>query len=156
MSDTDTTETDDSTAVVRSDSGITEAIAALKAGKSAMYSSIKGTSFEARKSVLNAVMGSVAIAENLGKTIDIQDIIVQKVEMLNERSGELEPQPRILLIDKSGTAYHAISAVLFRDIQNVLAILGDPSEWKAPLKASVVKRGTGTRQFFTMELVGEK
>lgn len=122
-------------------------------GGGIIYQSIKSTTFEARKAVLASVMGSLPIADNLNKEIALKDVVVQIVEMVNEQTGLFEKQPRVILIDEKGVAYHAISSVLARDLDNMLQLLGEPSGWPAPQKVSVAREGTGNRKFFVLKLV---
>jgi len=143
-------------ATIDNSNSIDGAIAQLKNGTTPMYSSIKGDNEESRLTVLDAVMGSLPIAEHLGKTISLANVIVQPVEMADEATGELNTQPRVILIDTDGTAYHAITKVLFRDIQNVIAIVGEPHEWSNPMQVQVVKEGNGARKFFTLKRVTAK
>jgi hypothetical protein len=139
-------------AVIETDEGVSAAIAQLKSGNTSFYSSIKGDGYETRNTVLKAVMSSKPIADNLGKVIKLQNVIVQQVEMVDEKTGVLKGQPRVILIDDKGEAFHAISGVLFRDIQTTLGILGEPDTWPVPLPLKVVQEGTGTRKFFTVAL----
>lgn len=135
------------------DNDVADAIAQLQEGRTALYSSIKGDDQGTRRTVLKAVMSSKAIADNLDKPFKLNHVIVQPTEMLNESTGVYETQPRVILLDEKGTAYHAISKVIFRDIENILAILGEPTSWDGPLDVKVVREGSGNRKFFRLELV---
>lgn len=142
--------------IVAYDNSIGDAIEQLKSGVAPMFSSIEAKTEDDKLSIFDAVMGSLPLAEHLGTVIDVQNIIVQPVEMADETTGEFSTQPRVILITDKGVAYHAISKVLFRDIQNVLGIIGHPREWSKPLSIQVVREGTGTRKFFTLKRAAKK
>lgn len=117
-----------------------------------VVSSFQGDDFETKLTVLSAVDNSKPISENLNKKIMVRNIIIQSVEMLDEQTKQMKAQPRIVFVEEDGTAYHAISGVLLRDVENWFGILGHPSSWPAPLPIKVVQAGTGTRKFFTANL----
>lgn len=141
-------------ATIESDEGVKTAIRQMQRGDTSFYSSIVGDDFETRAAVLEAVMSSESLADNLGATIDLANVIVQQIEMPDTQTGELRPVPRVLLIDASGRAFHAISGPVFRDVQNIIGILGQPSSWPKPLSIRVVQEGAGTRRYFTVKLGG--
>lgn len=112
------------------------------------YSSMKGDDFESKLEVLAHMTDSEKIEDHLNKTLQITNIIVQAIEMLDEESGELKPQPRITLIDADGKAYSGISAPLYRDVKGWINALGEPSTWKKPLPVKISKEGVGNRRYF--------
>lgn len=114
-----------------------------------IFHTFAGADFATKVQVLDAMTNSVPVADNIGTVINLANVVVQPVEMVNERTGQPESQPRIILIDADGKAYHAISGGLFRSLQNIFGVLGKPETWNAPLPIAVdrVKGGKGT--FFT-------
>jgi hypothetical protein len=149
----DAVNTTSGTEVVKAgdDSAVQDAIDAIRSGQALAYSSITGTDYAAKLSILTAVTDSEPFADNLGKTIQLKDIIIQVIPMTDEQTGEVVDQPRILLLDDEGTAYHAISSALLRSLNNIIGIMGEPSTWEAPVPATLVKAGQGTRQYYTLK-----
>lgn len=132
---------------------LAEKISDLQAGGTGgILSTITGTDFESKLAVLSAVNNSLPISEHLNKKIMVKNIIVQPIVMENETTKKMEAQPRVIFVQEDGTAFHAISNVLFRDVNDWFGILGHPSEWAAPLPIVVKQEGTGTRKFFTAKL----
>lgn len=121
-------------------------------GTGGILSTITGTDFESKLEVLGAMNNSKPLSENLGKKILVKNIIVQPIVMENETTKQMEAQPRVIFIEEDGKAFHAISNVLFRDVNDWFSILGHPSEWAAPLPIVVKQEGVGTRKFFTAKL----
>ena len=126
----------------------------MRGGSAGILSTIQGDGFEPKLAALAAMDNSEPISENLKKTIKVANVIVQPIVMKNEDTGAMEAQPRVILIEESGKAYHAISNVLFRCVQDWFALLGQPKDWPAgfTLPVQVYKEGTGNRQFFNAKL----
>ena len=127
-------------------------IANLEQGSMEMFSSIKADTFKGKLESLAAITSSTPISENLNKVIKLKHVVVQKVEMPEEKTGELKPQPRIILIDEAGKAYHAISNPLYRDVKNILMMAGHPNDWEFAVPVKIEQAGTGTRKYFTLKL----
>jgi hypothetical protein len=136
-------------------SGSTDVVSAIKGlnnPDSAFYTSIKGGSFADRKAIAAAVTSSQPIDEHLGETLSIINVIVLPVD-LADAQGEVNTQPRVILIDSSGVAYHATSVGLLSAIRNIFATLGEPDEWPEPLDLKVVQqKGNRGFKFFTINL----
>ena len=134
-------------------SNVEDAIAQLQQGRQALFSTVKQDTEAGRRNVLSAVMDAAPLRDSLGSTIKLANVIVQPVEMTNEQTGEVTTQPRVILINDKGEAFVGISAPVFRDVRNVLDILGMPDTWEKPLAVKVVREGAGLRQYFTLKLV---
>lgn len=151
---TDVDRFDPETGVVTlADSTIADTIAALSAGmvNDKVYATIKGEDFASRLLISKALSSSLPIADNLGKTINLVEVVLQKSEMENEQSHELEDVARVILIDEDGMAYHAMSRTLFRDVtQNILALVPDTSKWSSPIPIKVTKEGKAPRAYYTL------
>jgi hypothetical protein len=145
---------DSTTAIVPTNSDddfVAAAIEDIRNGKALAYSSITAEDMGSRLAILEAVTDSQPISENLNKPIAIRDIIIQKIPMADQVSGEITDQPRIVFISEDGTAYHAISQGLLRSVNNLIGIAGEPGTWPADnLPVATFKRvGPNGRQYFT-------
>ena len=127
-------------------------IANMSKGQLGLFSTITGDTFESKAALLNALSNSEPISENLKSTIQLANVVVESVDMPNEQTGEISAQPRIVLIDADGKAFHAISGPAFRDVKRLLAVMGHPTTWPTPLPIHVAQEGTGTRKYFTVKL----
>jgi len=142
----------ESTDIVVSGTVLGNEIANLSKGQLGLFSTITGDSFEAKASLLNALSNSEPVSENLKSTIRLANVVIESVDMLDESSGEIKAQPRIVLIDADGKAFHAISGPAYRDVKRILAVMGHPNTWPEPLPIFITQEGTGTRKFFTVKL----
>ena len=127
------------------------AVQALSAGRSNVFSTIKGDDFESKAALYNATTDSKPLAENLNKPITIANIVVQVIDIADENTGEVSTVPRTILVDADGTAYHAISSGIFKSVENLLGIFGaDPTKWGGKVTVKAIREGSGTRQYFTL------
>lgn len=135
------------------------AVQALASGSTNVFSTIKGDDADSRLAVFEATTASVPLAENLNKPIALANIVVQVIDIADdnadadEQTGEVPTVtvPRTILIDKDGTAYHAISNGVFKSVENLTGILGsDPARWPENFTVKAVKGGSGTRQYMTL------
>lgn len=149
---TETLSSESSELAVISGNSVRTEIANLSKGQSSVFSTISGEGFGPKAALLNALSNSLPVSENLNKNIELANIVVESIDLVNEQTGELETQPRVIIVDADGTAYHAISGPFFRDVQRLLSIMGHPSTWPAPLPVKINKGGQGTRQYFTLKL----
>lgn len=136
--------------------GLGAELSNLASGRVAGYSSNKATDFGSRVGIVNAMTNAVPVADNLDKTINLKDVVIQSVTLVNERTGEYQEVPRITLIDANGTAYSATSDVIYKDLKNFFAILGEPNAWPAPLPVKVTKEKAKVGNLFRLSIVAGK
>lgn len=135
---------------------ISSAVNALNHGEVSVYSSIKGEDFTSKTRVLTATTNAEQLADHLGETILLKDVVVQAIEVTNELSGELEEAARIILIAEDGTSYAAVSGGIFKALTNMFGILGEPNVWPNALPVQVVQeksRNNAMHKYFTIKLV---
>lgn len=136
--------------------GLRTAIQDLNVGNIGVFSTLQGSGFEVQLETFSAIQDAVPLVDNLGKTINLVNVIVQPVELVDEETGEVKPQPRITLIDADGTSYSATSNPLFRSIQLLLGMVGrDTSKWANPVKIHVLREGPTKRAYFVLK-TGDK
>lgn len=137
---------------VNEGSSVSREIQNLASGNAAFLSTIQGNDFNTKIKIVDAMTNSLPVKENLNKTINLVNVIVQSVPMLDTQSGEIKDQPRIILLDADGTAYHAISGGLWRSIQNILGIFPPPAEWPSPLALHIVSAKGRQGDFYTVKM----
>lgn len=144
---------------VYSDPIVDSAINSLNTGTGLAYSSITGDDFDTKLRVLSAVTNSEPFQDNIGKTIQLKDIVIQKVSLKNRDNpnGPRVIQPRVILLDTEGNAYHAISGVLLGSVGNFIGILGQPSTWPAEgVATKFVRAKAQTGSMYLIEPVAVK
>lgn len=81
------------------------------------------------------------VASHINEVIEIQDIYVETVDCVNEKTGEITTCPRIVLLDKNGVSYTAVSVGLFSALQKLIRVYGEPT-WNPPLALKVKQEKT--------------
>jgi hypothetical protein len=133
-------------------SAVSQEIRNLATGNVAFYSTLVGDDFATKVATVEAMTNSIPVKENLNKTINVQNIIVQAIAMVDTNSGEVQDQARIILLDADGTAYHAISGGLWRSVQNILGVVGHPSTWPTPLPIHIASVKGRKGDFYTAKI----
>ena len=121
----------------------------ITSGSMGVWSSFPAETLEDKKRLYSATSDSKKISDILDQYINLKDIIVETVDMANEETGIVEPQPRVILLTDKGEAYAAISSVIMSDVKKILAYFGMPNTWEKPLKVKVSEgRSNKGRHFF--------
>ena len=123
-------------------------------GVGRLFTTIKGEDFSAKLALNNAIADAEPIDKHLDKWINLKDIVIQDVEFTDEddSTGEVTTTPGIMvvLVDDQGKAYRAFSNGVFRDLQRLLNILGDPNTWPDPVSVKVVQTVSGKNRFYNL------
>ena len=129
-------------------------IESFSGGVGRLFTTIKGEDFSAKLALNNAIADAEPIDKHLDKWINLKDIVVQDVEFTDEdeSTGEVTTTPGIMvvLVDDQGKAYRAFSNGVFRDLQRLLNILGDPNTWPDPVSVKVVQTVSGKNRFYNL------
>lgn len=127
-------------------------IVAIAQGNEAFYSSIKGNDPATKIAVLTAMSNAVSLADNLGKPLNIVNVLVQEVSLKNEDTGKVELAPRTTLIDADGTAYSATSIGIFSSMKQLLKIGEDLlNKPEAPIAMFAIEQGVKPKQYMTIQ-----
>ena len=118
-----------------------------------IFTTVKGDDFETKAKIFNAVNDAKPVSNLSGKPFEIADLVIESTEFINEKTGEIEPAVRTIFITPSGDADQAFSGPIFNAAKRILTLLGDPSQWPAPLKVRVTEEGSGKNRFYKLTLV---
>lgn len=119
---------------------------------SGVFTTVKGTDIEAKKTVFTAVNDAEPLSDHLGEILDVVDIVAHKVEVANEETGEIDEATRVVLLTADGKALASVSVGIQGAVRNILAFLGEPSTWDGAVKLVPVER-KGRRGFRYMSLM---
>lgn len=103
-----------------------------------------------RLAVLGHVSNSESIQEHLDEVLNVTDIVIQAVDMADERTGVLATVPRLVFVTADGKSIHAISKPLFRDVRTLLG-LADLTEFPGGVPLRVVKEGKAPNAYYTIK-----
>lgn len=110
---------------------------------------------ETKVKIYNAINSAEkSLADMLGKTIELVDVVAHPVQLIDEETGEMVDTIRTVLIDKNGVAYTAVSGGVTNSLQKLFMIFGMPT-WDEPVKVEVkqVKTRNGNNKVNTLVAV---
>ena len=133
---------------------VNNSIESFTGGVGRLFTTIKGEDFSAKLALNNAIADAEPIDKHLDKWINLKDIVIQDVEFTDEdeSTGETTTTQGIMvvLVDDQGKTYRAFSNGVFRDLQRLLNILGDPNTWPDPVSVKVVQTVSGKNRFYNL------
>ena len=116
------------------------------------YCSMKADSDEAKAALFNAMNNpDKRIADCINMTIPAVDLYIEVVDCTNEETGEVNACPRIVIIDKNGVSYQAVSVGIYSALKKVIQVFGPPS-WKKPVNLEVKQITKGARKMLTLNV----
>lgn len=116
-----------------------------------MYCSIHAETQADRLDIYEAVSNSMSLDDMVGKTIEVENVIIQPVEMTDNATGEQTMRNRIVLITPNGDAYGCTSTGVETSMRNLFAIVGCPP-WTPAIAFDVVKKqGRNGYKFTTLQ-----
>lgn len=93
------------------------------------------------------------IGDCINMTINVKHVFCEVVTCVNRETGESNLCPRIVLIDTDGVGYQAVSLGVFSALKKIIAIKGNPTTWKKPVKLQIVQITKGDRKLLTFNMV---
>ena len=106
------------------------------------YCSIKGDSREALVAMYNAINSpDHKLSDFVGKKLNIKDICIERVENMNDETGEMAANARVVLIDENGESYTCVSSGIYSAIKKLVAVFGEPT-WEPALPVEVQNLST--------------
>ena len=123
----------------------------------AFYTSISTANFADKVKLNNAIADSVAIIDHLDTWFVLRDIVIQEVELTDDDADATpDNSPTVsnvlmtVLVADDGTAYRVFSGGVFRDLQRILNLLGEPSTWDMPVAVKVVESRSGKNRYYNL------
>lgn len=106
------------------------------------YCSIKGDTREALVAMYNAINSpDHKLSDFVGKKLNIKDISIERVENMNDETGEMAANARVVLIDDNGESYTCVSSGIYSAIKKLVAVFGEPT-WEPALPVEVQNLST--------------
>lgn len=98
------------------------------------FSSIQGEDRETKIKQYNAINGSEnAISDHVGEVLEITDMVAHAITLEDEVTKEDVNALRVVLLDKDGNAYHAVSQGIVSSLQKIIGTVGQ-APWTPALK----------------------
>lgn len=64
------------------------------------------------------------IADVINQSIDVVDVVLAQVNLVDDKTGEMDSAVRTILIDKEGHTYDATSSGIYNSILTISAVFG--------------------------------
>lgn len=149
------TENNEMMTVNRADLAAPSQIEMLTNATSTFYCSIQNDGTRASQvKIYNAVNSKgEPLDDHKNEVLEIVDIAAHPVTLTDENTGEVVDALRVVMIDKNGKIFDAVSQGIASSLQKIFGIVGQPT-YNPPLRMKVVEQKT--RKGFktnTIELV---
>lgn len=106
------------------------------------YCSIKGDTREALVAMYNAINSpDHKLSDFVGKKLNIKDISIERVENMNDETGDMVANARVVLIDENGESYTCVSSGIYSAIKKLVSVFGEPT-WEPALPVEVQNLST--------------
>lgn len=106
------------------------------------YCSIKGDSREELVAMYNAINSpDHKLSDFVGKKLNIKDISIERVENMNDETGDMVANARVVLIDENGESYTCVSSGIYSAIKKLVAVFGEPT-WEPALPVEIQNLST--------------
>ncbi|MED1164572.1 hypothetical protein, partial [Bacillus paranthracis] len=114
---------------------VTPSIFEAEGSKEVFFSSIQKTDRKSAVKMYNAINSSEnALSDHTGEVLQITDMVAHAITLEDEQTKENVDALRVVLLDKDGKGYHAVSQGVVSSIQKIISIVG-PAPWTdEPLK----------------------
>lgn len=153
-----TTEAVSTELAVVSPSAVSSAIQGLKSGNANVFHTFTGADFATKIKVVKATNDAAAVSDNIGVLINLANVVVQEIELADDKTGELQANTRIILVDEDGSAFTCVSIGVFRALENIFGIVGYPNEWNGPLPIVVEEKKSRNNagKFMTIRILDDE
>lgn len=102
---------------------------------------------ESKALVFNAMNDTdYALRDYVGKVIEITNFVAHKIQIEDDRTGEITNATRCVFIDKDGKTYGTVSSGINQSMIKLFGTVGFPVTWEKPLPIKVMEK-TGRRGF---------
>lgn len=91
------------------------------------------------------------VGDCINMTIYAKDLYCEVVDCINQQTGDVQKCPRIVIIDKDGVGYQAVSLGVYSAIKKIIRVFGAPS-WNEPLPLVVKQITKGDRKLLTFDV----
>lgn len=92
------------------------------------------------------------LSEAINMNITITDFALERTEVTNAETGEVNYAPRISILTADGVVYGCVSGGILRALKRLCLLFGEPT-WKDGITVTVRQREYNGRRVFDFDLV---
>lgn len=117
------------------------------------FCSLTASTREEKAALYNAMNNpDKRLADCINMKIEARDLYIEVVNCTNEETGEVNACPRIVIIDKDGVSYQAVSIGIYSALKKVIQVFGAPT-WTDPVVLEVKQITKGNKKMLTLNVV---
>ena len=117
------------------------------------FCSLTASTREEKAALYNAMNNpDKRLADCINMKIEARDLYIEIVNCTNEETGEVNACPRIVIIDKDGVSYQAVSIGIYSALKKVIQVFGAPT-WTDPVVLEVKQITKGNKKMLTLNVV---
>ena len=117
------------------------------------FCSLTASTREEKAALYNAMNNpDKRLADCINMKIEARDLYIEVVNCTNEETGEVNACPRIVIIDKDGVSYQAVSIGIYSALKKVIQVFGAPT-WTDPVVLGVKQITKGNKKMLTLNVV---
>lgn len=121
--------------------------------RTTQYCSMVAETPEQKAALFNAMNNpDFRLGDCINQTIKVKDVFVEVVNCTNEKTGEVQTCPRIVLIDDENKGYQCVSIGIFSALKKLFGVYGEPFKWVAPVPVTVKQITKGERKMLTLNV----
>lgn len=105
-----------------------EQVEGLNMGRKTIYSTINAVTLAQKMDVLRMLTEAEPVRDHLEEPIAMKHLLAQVVEVA-QADGSMVEAIRTIVLAEDGKAYATVSSGVFKAIQNIMEVLGDPKDW---------------------------
>lgn len=104
------------------------------------------------KDFYNAVsQPDIALKECVNIPIAMKHVSVEVCELHDEEKGDVVA-PRVVIVDKDGKSYQAVSVGVYQSLKRIFMLFGTPDSWSEPLTVVPMLTSTKKGQVLSLRL----
>lgn len=128
------------------------------AGGGKGYCTMTAEDNRAKATLYNACANPEKLSAKINEPIEMTHFYVEVIQCANETSGELVNVPRVVIIDKYGKGYQAVSVGIYNAVKRIVSMFGNPAAWDSPVtvKCQNVDLGGGQHTYNLVIVPPEK
>lgn len=128
------------------------------AGGGKGYCTMTAEDNRAKATLYNACSNPEKLSAKINEPIEMTHFYVEVIQCANETTGELVNVPRVVIIDKYGKGYQAVSVGIYNAVKRIVSMFGNPAQWDSPLtvKCQNVDLGGGQHTYNLVIVPPEK
>ena len=116
------------------------------------FCSFTATDNESRAILFNGMNNpDHRLSDEINTVINVKHVFVEMVDIVDEKTGEVDSCPRIVLFDDKGESHVAVSLGVLSALKKLFKVFGMPQDWTETVPLKVKQVSIKERKMLTLE-----